>query len=979
MKRILSLGLALIIVISSFIPAFGAASNQELYNQAGEVLKKFGVLQGSDKYGLMLDQKLKRQDMVVLISRLYQEEDAAKNYSGKNNFSDVRSNFYKPYISWAVDKGLIIGTSPGKFGYDNPVTVQQFQTLLLRALGYGEEAKNYDNVPKTAESLGLMVGLNATPKQDVQRGLMAAMTLNALRLYKKGSSLTLAQELRLDIPDSFSVDANATIDRRILKFEGIAKGTETLKVHLKPISSDINASEKYYDIDLKSDGRFTIQIDNLQSGKYEYKFLSGNFSTQAKTITIPELPFELVDVKAHNLKEISLNFTGPVDKNTSLFADNYFTNAGSVKSVRLENNDTTIILTINETMKNQNTYKITANKIISSTGKDISIKDKEFDVFDNQPPKVDKIIQLGNKGLRVYMSEPVKLAKSTNFKIDGKSISAQVQTEDNVITIKYISSYYAPTEGRHILNVSGLEDYAGYRAVDENITFDIVKDTVAPKIINASATLEEAIIQFDEEIDPTGLVRTNFYWKSGSTKRYPNSVQVLNDKVILNYSGSILPNYEISLFAENVADYSGNKLKSEEVKVKPVIDMTNPEVVNLVVSPDGKSITVYFSKNVDGRNRAYYNIKDKDNRTVYIRSIEGSGRIYTINLNTALPIGTNTITIEGVVDTTTLKNRLITYSQQIYMDDVEEPEIISYSAKDNKITLMFSKEMDLSTVENRENYLMDFGGVYNYLPIGTEFNPVYDGKTYIIILPEEIDGKKVNIGSTGNIKKIDVSRLKAANGISIAPTTLTFDNSNQGQAIVKKAELIEPNTIKVIFDQPIVYASTDDFAVAGRTVAGIDFDGTNEVVIYLNDRNETTINGNLTIKDKNSIQTFLGIGAKAESIIIGDKIPPRISSESRKLTLSGRTIYLPFTEKLEPKMLELFKRDLIIDVLGKEILDDSDYSISLDTTGTILRISVNSSVAAPNGYSVRLVKEPKYIMDMSGNIVEFDGYDYYAE
>ncbi len=69
-------------------------------------------------------------------------------------------------------------------------------------------------------------------------------------------------------------------------------------------------------------------------------------------------------------------------------------------------------------------------------------------------------------------------------------------------------------------------------------------------------------------------------------------------------------------------------------------------------------------------------------------------------------------------------------------------------------------------------------------------------------------------------------------------------------------------------------------------------------------------------------------------------------------------------------MASLFKRDLVIEAYGDKVLDQSDFSTELDSTGTTILIKVDSSIKAPDGYLVRLVDEPKYIMDKGGNVVE---------
>jgi hypothetical protein len=76
------------------------------YTEQGEFLNKLGVLLGDEKGNLNLDNKLTREQMVVLISRLYGKEDEAKNYKGVNVFKDLGSNqaYYIPYILWAKTK-----------------------------------------------------------------------------------------------------------------------------------------------------------------------------------------------------------------------------------------------------------------------------------------------------------------------------------------------------------------------------------------------------------------------------------------------------------------------------------------------------------------------------------------------------------------------------------------------------------------------------------------------------------------------------------------------------------------------------------------------------------------------------------------------------------------------------------------------------------------------------------------------------------
>ncbi len=196
MKKIIFL-LIFVLMLSILPNNFSYGQNPEPF----EVLKELGMLKGNPAGDLMLDDYLKRQDMVVLISRLYKEENKAKNYYFQPTFPDLAdtNKFYHGYIQWSVDKGLIQGMTNGNFGYGLDVKVHDYQVVLLRALGYGEESLLYQSVPDIAKKFGLMEGVDAKSSDKLIRRDMATMTFNALNINKKGSPLTLADVLQLEV------------------------------------------------------------------------------------------------------------------------------------------------------------------------------------------------------------------------------------------------------------------------------------------------------------------------------------------------------------------------------------------------------------------------------------------------------------------------------------------------------------------------------------------------------------------------------------------------------------------------------------------------------------------------------------------------------------------------------------------------------------------------------------------------------------
>ena len=184
-------------VLSILVPAI--SYSQSSHFSSAKTLESLGILYGYGNGSLGINDYLKRQDMVILLSRLYDSENTAKNSLASHNFNDISNSFYNPYIGWAVSNGFISGRSSSRFGFNDNVTVQEFQTVLLRVLGYSEEAKNWNTVPALAARLGLMRGVRNSRTENLTRDRLSRIVLNALETTPKGKTLTLGYILSLNI------------------------------------------------------------------------------------------------------------------------------------------------------------------------------------------------------------------------------------------------------------------------------------------------------------------------------------------------------------------------------------------------------------------------------------------------------------------------------------------------------------------------------------------------------------------------------------------------------------------------------------------------------------------------------------------------------------------------------------------------------------------------------------------------------------
>lgn len=1003
MKRLIAALLLFIMLLSALAPVLAASD----HNYDGEILKELGVLRGNDDGDLMLNSNLMRQDMVVMISRLYKSEGDAEKHIGKNTFYDLNAErkFYIPYITWATAQGLIEGMGKdeqareifgfGTTGNNYRVTVQQFQTVLLRALGYGEEAQNWTSVPATAKSLGIMDNLDLNSSSNLTRGQMASMVLNALKETKKGSFITLADFIGLDVPNLFRVNEDLVINKNTITLEGTATGSDTLKLHIRPTSAGMSGGAKIIDVVLDKDGNFSMEVKDLQAGNYEYQFQGSSKNTVFKAFEIEEVDFELVDIIADNLKEIVLVFTQPVDTAAASFLSNYTTSAGAISEIRFADSDKKVILVLNATMKQDTKYKING-KVIASDGQELTLKDEEFTASDKMDPEAIEVVQLGDKGLKVVFSEPIKGAKSNNFKIDNRTFTGNITTVNNEVFLTFRSAYDYLREGSHTIDISGITDFANYSISNEYLDFEIIDDNTPPKIVGATATLEEVIIEFDEDIDPDTANRNQFYIRPRTSKINPDSVSFKGNKAYLSFKNNRLSLNETTIYVENVSDYSGNKMKLDEIDVLPLIDETPPRVINYVVSEDGRSITVYYSKNVNGKNKADYIIEDQNGRTLNIREVQGSNKEFTVYLSSVLPIGKNTMYIEDVEDTTPLKNLVAPFSANIDMKDISRPDIISYSGYANYIMVQFDKEMDYATAENFDNYYINFNNTISYLPFDSYITLSDDGKTLTIELPDTISGKDVVVGQ--NLTSLEIRGIKDTSGNDIKDLIrkLEFDRSSTGDAVAidyyshipgKQGVLLDENTIKVRFNIPIIEADVRDFDISTRTtdltIDYVEADGTNVVTLYLDNNDSTSVeDGKLSIQPRNSMVTSINTGVKSATINLVDEVAPRVEYRTNTLaTVSSYTIELPFTEDLETEGSGLYKRDLeIFSEEDGQLLRQEDYSTSVDSLDkSILLIKIEKRNVS-SYYSVRVAGEnnsqPSYIRDVQGNLA-LDSIDSY--
>lgn len=199
------IAMLLVVLILFFQNTYAAGDSKDknkYFEKEARTLEKVGIIKGDKDKNLHLEANLKRKDVPIIISRLYSEEEKAKKSNYKISFEDIKKDdYFYSYVAWAVEKKLIKGISDEEFGANENVTLKEVEVILLRTLGYEEEAKTWNLIEPLSLSLGLRDGLDiASGKNpEINRGELSKLIVNALSIECKGSTLKLKDILNIDI------------------------------------------------------------------------------------------------------------------------------------------------------------------------------------------------------------------------------------------------------------------------------------------------------------------------------------------------------------------------------------------------------------------------------------------------------------------------------------------------------------------------------------------------------------------------------------------------------------------------------------------------------------------------------------------------------------------------------------------------------------------------------------------------------------
>ncbi len=136
-----------------------------------------------------------REVAVVMLVRLLGKETSVQRGKWESPFRDV-SDWAKPYVAYAYEKGLTQGLTEKIFGGEQAVTAAQYLTFVLRALGYSSETDfDWQAAWDLSNALGMTYGEYDQNSVNFNRGDVAIISAAALGAPMKESEETLLSYL----------------------------------------------------------------------------------------------------------------------------------------------------------------------------------------------------------------------------------------------------------------------------------------------------------------------------------------------------------------------------------------------------------------------------------------------------------------------------------------------------------------------------------------------------------------------------------------------------------------------------------------------------------------------------------------------------------------------------------------------------------------------------------------------------------------
>lgn len=684
---------------------------------------------------------------------------------------------------------------------------------------------------------------------------------------------------------------------------------------------------------------------------------------KAMAVGLIEAPksLELVDVRADNLRQITLVFNKPVNQDSAEKLTNYRLKGRTLGSAKLAD-DKTVLLTVGTgsspvVLENARDAELTVQNIRAITGETLTKTTKTFRALDQQSPQVEAVEITGPKSFKITFAEPMKKADRANVKVtlDGSTRtvrSANIDRADER-TVQVMMYANFVEDKTYTVEVIGVEDYAGYKTTIYTTDLTYAPDKSSPVAEVVSANQKEVVVQFNKPVK--GVTAKHFYhtYSSWTAKevyadaehRKKVSTNDLVSKVWVAFAEGTSSNdkplsgkdIEFTVRSKNqngvyIKDAWDNKLEQQSFKVSVTADKEAPTISSIEVKAGNKLLITY---NEPLSTAGIYRLLDTNGKRVASASATYNGRQVTVILGSNQEGKTRVLEIKGVKDNSLNKNELALTTETVVFNDSTFEGVNRVSSKierssgkivGGKIFVTYAEDVT-SSANEKDNYVIEYRVSNRAKPSIEPY--FYEGsRTVVIELTKE---EATTLNDNSSTAKLYISGIEDLQGNKMFAEVKAINATQQATA-VEKVSLIEPNKIEVKFDSKItecgsadtfglsgtVFANGYEYAkLTGETVKIIDAyvnDTENAVILTLNHDVYSVEGARVVINSTSAKDIFNNPVTASTQDIKADKVAPKVKkyanapNEDREQVVAKKVgseyiVEITYTEKIDTAAL----------------------------------------------------------------------------
>ncbi|WP_294184709.1 cell wall-binding repeat-containing protein [uncultured Clostridium sp.] len=709
--------------------------------------------------------------------------------------------------------------------------------------------------------------------------------------------------------------------------------------------------------------------------------------------------------------------------------------AGSVKA-KLQSDDKTLLITFANKKDQNKSVDVKVKKGVLSEDKSQTVSEftQNITFEDTTAPTVSSVETRGNKKLVVKFSEPIKVGKNisdiySKFKVNGNNIASLGLDTDNTeakdavkdtsegnLWTNEIDFYFttALNTGNNTLKISdgnndGLIDGAGFPISETTEDFNVDSVSGNPEITSITAEDDGKVyVNFDRPMDKKTATDYANYKINGKELVKSTESQIGNcsdielkkDDTQVKISGltgdaKLNKNANTIYIDNNVKDAYGNYVADDTNKSFDLEEDTTKPVVNSVYALNEDTIRVKFSKDVDAsyaKNSSNYKLSDNSGNSIDLTnatfsipgglSTDTSTDVVDIKLPTKLSDSKYTITIKNIQDLASTPNVMDDYTTTFDGSEDVNAGVKLYKVSDTKVTLVFTKEMDSSTLDDIDNYsyVNAAGDPSKSFPSKTQISVSNDNKSVTIDVGNT--SLKVNgasgITDTNTIAKVYATGVKDSSGnlldvgnnggeVPSSSTNTSVKAKNNSLRIYYEGKDLKAdvNFVNPVDSDTLEENSKADFSIGNN-------DTTNSINVSP-DAVSVNKNGGLTLtfsrdpKDATSLDTNINrvksLGNRAilkvkDTTKVKDVTGAKLSST----TESGKDI-TPYFYDAAPKT--------VVTPSEKASPSNWNFTKTLDSNGDVTGAKVNIQFDTP----VANVRPSDFKFNIGGTNIEADDVD----